>query len=321
MLIDYKFKKFSPIHMSIIEKTNEIIDEYVVSGLTLTLRQMYYQFVGRGLFPDSRRFRFSTSGNKWVQDSSGTSNLQRNYKWLGKIISDAKLAGLMSWSAMKDLTRELHTTPVWHSPDSIIDACADQFKIDLWLGQPRRVFVWIEKDAGLSVVQQACSQHRVSYMSTRGFASMQGLHDEAMRHKTLLRQGITPIIILITDHDPSGMMMEQDLRNRFSTFGVSTQFTRIALTLQQVYDYNLPSDPCKLSDSRSTRYIDLYGERAYELDALRPEVLSSMITQEIESNILDTAQWSHMLDTEEEHRHTLRLLSDNYFDVISTLPY
>ncbi len=71
-------RQFSARSEGAILDANEIIDEYRDQGFTLTLRQLYYQFVARGLIP----------------------NTQRDYKRLGSILNDARLAGLVDWDAI-----------------------------------------------------------------------------------------------------------------------------------------------------------------------------------------------------------------------------
>jgi hypothetical protein len=69
-------KRFSASSLAIIEQANAILREYDQRGLVLTLRQLYYQFVSRGLMP----------------------NKQTEYKRLGTmIISGARLAGMVDW--------------------------------------------------------------------------------------------------------------------------------------------------------------------------------------------------------------------------------
>jgi hypothetical protein len=119
--ICYTPKNFSATSLSLIEQANLIIEEYRAAGFMLTLRQLYYQFVARDLIP----------------------NRQREYKRLGSIVNDARLAGLIDWAAIEDRGRNLLTVATWDDPESIIEACADQFKLDLWEDQPYRPEVWI----------------------------------------------------------------------------------------------------------------------------------------------------------------------------------
>jgi hypothetical protein len=47
--IAYVQKRFSAVTKSLIYQANQIIGEYQKAGFDLTLRQLYYQFVARGL--------------------------------------------------------------------------------------------------------------------------------------------------------------------------------------------------------------------------------------------------------------------------------
>jgi hypothetical protein len=123
-------RAFRPDSQRIIEQAVEIIEDYTAQGFTLTLRQLYYQFVARDLIP----------------------NRQSEYKRLGSIINDARLAGLIDWDMIEDRTRNVRKVSAWESPQEIVSAIAEQYKEDLWAGQSQRVEVWIEKDALVGVV-------------------------------------------------------------------------------------------------------------------------------------------------------------------------
>lgn len=118
-------KRFTTASQQTIKQANAILAEYEAQGLVLTLRQVYYQFVARGLLE----------------------NKQENYKRLGSILNDARLAGLVDWSMMEDRTRNVRTITTWDSPADIIAAVANQYKENLWGTQKWRPEVWIEKDA------------------------------------------------------------------------------------------------------------------------------------------------------------------------------
>lgn len=105
--------------LAVIGQANQIIQDYQRRGFTLTLRQLYYQFVSRDLIP----------------------NKQTEYKRLGKIINDGRMAGLIDWSAIEDRTRNVRKPAAWASPGAIIDAVADQYQEDLWRGQQHYVEV------------------------------------------------------------------------------------------------------------------------------------------------------------------------------------
>ncbi len=139
--ICYVEHRFGAKALLTIKKANEILEEYTKQGFDLTLRQLYYQFVSRAIIP----------------------NNQREYKNLGGIINDARLAGLIDWDHIVDRTRNIRGNTHWSNPSSIISACASQFMIDKWADQPYRVEVWIEKDALIGVIERVCRMLDISY--------------------------------------------------------------------------------------------------------------------------------------------------------------
>src|SRR3990167_8496032 len=106
--IAYIDKKFSADTIAVIDRANTIILDYQAQGFDLTLRQLYYQFVARGLIP----------------------NRDTEYKKLGSVINDARLAGMIDWNAIQDRTRNLRALTHWTSPEAIINAVAAQFRYD-----------------------------------------------------------------------------------------------------------------------------------------------------------------------------------------------
>lgn len=122
-MICYVEKRFNEVALEMIDKVNDLVDRYQAQGFDLTLRQIYYQFVAADLFPADRKFRMTDAG-KWVRDPEGTINAEPNYKWLGDIISEGRRAGLIDWEAIVDRTRHVE--------------------------------VWVEKDALVGVIEQAC---------------------------------------------------------------------------------------------------------------------------------------------------------------------
>ena len=147
--IEYVAKRFGAASKAVIDRVNIIIGEYAAQGFTLTLRQAYYALVSRGLLP----------------------NKQKEYKRLGSIINDARLAGLVDWSAIVDRTRHVNKNSHWNSPAEIVRACAEQFQIDKWENQDNYVEVAIEKDALLGIIEPVCRALDVAYFSCRGYTS------------------------------------------------------------------------------------------------------------------------------------------------------
>lgn len=286
-------RNFSAGSLAIIETANSILEEYDEQGLVLTLRQLYYQFVARDIIP----------------------NKQTEYKRIGSIINDARLAGLIDWDMMEDRTRHVRTARAWTSPATIVEAVADQYQEDLWAGQRFRPEVWIEKDALLGVIERACIDLRVSYFACRGNTSQSAQYEAGTRFRKCINDGQTPIVFHLGDHDPSGIDMTRDNQERLNMFtrrGIKVK--RLALNMSQVEQYNPPPNPAKESDSRFAGYAALYGNESWELDALNPSVIDRLIRTNIEQ-LIDRKRWNASKAQEEENKAKLQAVSDRWDDV------
>src|SRR5260370_20237713 len=141
MKIAYQDDSFAPAQVDVIMQAEAICAEYAAQGYTLTLRGLYYQFIRRDAFPESRR------------NAAGTKNHQQNYKWLGDLVSRARVAGRIDWSHINDPTRESSGGDGgWDSPGSAVHSIVDWYSIPRWEGQGNYVEVWVEKDALSDVI-------------------------------------------------------------------------------------------------------------------------------------------------------------------------
>ncbi len=278
--IAYIEKKFHPSSLRVIEQANEILEEYQANSYDLTLRQLYYQFVARDLFPEDRRW--SWAGTKWVRDTEGTKNADPNYKWLGTKTNDARLAGLMDWNTIVDRTRNLLAFQHWNSPAERIKACSYGYHIDIRSTQDYYIEVWVEKEALIEIVERTCDQHDVPCFACRGYMSQSAMWRAAVRRFVIQEdEGFLTKVFYLGDHDPSGVDMPRDIQDRMEMFGSHVEVDTLALTMEQIEELKPPHDPAKLTDSRSKKYVKRYGSKAWELDALEPEFIDNLITESI----------------------------------------
>lgn len=293
--IQYKEISFRQKSLDLIELINSVIDEYSAQGYELTLRQAYYQLVARGYIE----------------------NNERSYKNIGSLINDGRLAGLIDWNSITDRTRNLRNRAHWDQPQDVIYSAKYSYLLDKWEGQPNYVEVWVEKDALIDIVGQACRPLDTPHFSCRGYTSQSEMWSAAQR---FIRQKNREAryIIHLGDHDPSSIDMTRDIQERLEMFGADVYVKRVALTMNQVTTYNPPPNPAKITDSRCGKYIDQYGEESWELDALEPQMLTKLITNEVTA-LRDDAIYQAICDREEAEKHELQTVADEYQKVISFL--
>jgi hypothetical protein len=306
--ISYKSMNFKTETVRLINSANEIIAAYIARGFRLTLRQLYYQFVSRDLFPAD-----------WADPRTGSVNNQRSYKRLGDLVNNGRLCGRIDWDAIEDRTRNLESLSVWGSPAAIVRACSSQFRRDLWDTQAYRVEVWIEKDALAGVFEGVCEELRVPYLSCRGYTSQSEMWRAAQRLVEYEEAGKEVVILHFGDLDPSGVDMSRDIEKRLGEFGVKDlDFKRLALNQDQIERYNPPPNPVKMTDSRSDRYTARFGDESWELDALEPEVLATLVRTNV-AGYRDDSEWETALEQENEDKRLLGQVAEKWNRVTSKL--
>ena len=137
-------------------------------------------------------------------------------------------------------------------------------------------------------------------MVARGYASLSFLHGAADYIKEL---EVPTYLYHLGDFDPSGVNAGQkiELTLREMAPDAEIHFKRIAVTLEQIRDWDLPSRPTKTTDSRSKGF----GDISVELDAIPPTDLRDLVTMAIEQHLP-----KHQLDilkiAEAEERKLIR---------------
>lgn len=288
---DHKFLKKSIVK---IDHVNSIIDEY--RGKSLTLRQVFYQLVARGFVENSKN----------------------EYDKLGALISNARYAGLIDWNVIEDKTRN-HVGNYGSSwtPAEKIKSAAEYFRLNKWQNQPVYVEVWCEKDAMVDVVKSGCRPTGTPCFSCRGYCSASEMY-RAAKHFIYRADCKERHIIYLGDHDPSGVDMPRYIADRMKLFGASVEIHRIALTMEQIQQFNPPPSYVKATDTRKTGYIKKYGDTCWELDALKPGFVEELVDSAIRP-YFDEKIYEQVLALEKEQRAELQLVADNYHEVVAYL--
>ncbi len=269
----YIEKTFRQASLTLIDAMNEIMAGYEQQGFRLTVRQLYYQLVTRNLIV----------------------NNEREYDHITRLCNDARQAGLMDWDMLEDRTREFITRSRWASGAEVLRTAANSYHQDLWAGQPGRVFCVVEKDALAGVLEPVCNELDIPLLAARGYPSVTVLRAFAVEAiLPAMEEGQEVTILHLGDHDPSGIDMTRDLRDRLALFtGCEVTVERLALNLDQVKERNMPPNPAKATDKRFAEYALRYGKESWELDALPPESLAQLVREATEQHI-DAEQWDEV---------------------------
>lgn len=272
-----KYKELIPI-------VNEILDQY---DFALTVRQIYYRLIS--------------------DPYSLFENTRSNYTGFDRILTKAREKNEIDWTRIEDRTRqsiggegEIDN----ETPEAFLSAyiwtlknCWKHYDKKMWLRQQKFIEVWVEKDALSSLISQACKEYRVLVFPSRGFSSFTKIKEGIERlyqNTEIIADPITnksTYVLHLADHDPSGLNMTRDLKNRFAKYDANfIQVERIGLNIDQVRQFNLRPNPVKRADSRTAEYVQTFGTDCWELDALPPNELQKIVIAEIE-NYVDRPAW------------------------------
>jgi len=285
---EHRFLEKSTIQIATI---NLILNEYKLSGYRLTLRQLYYQMVARGNLP----------------------NENHSYDNLGNLVTDARLAGLIDWDMIEDRNHETSIPNHWEDPAEMVDAYADVFAIDKWMDQQYHLEVIVEKDALSGVLEPVCRNLDVGITADKGYGSTSMLYEigkrlywEAFNEKSIC-------IIYLGDHDPSGIDMTRDLKERLEMFSGldNIEVDRVALNMDQIRLWNPPENPAKEKDNRYKAYVKKYGESCWELDAVPPDQLVELVRSAVLRK-RENEKWHEAIQREEGMREELHTFVDRY---------
>lgn len=319
MLEAFKNVRFTKSTKKIIEQANTIVASYEDDEIRLTLRQLYYRFIALDLFPATKERKNPATGaieqvGDWVDDvynadhklASGTKNTLKNYKRLGGILSDARLAGLLDWRVIEDRGRVPDVPYFQRDVGDFVDSlrrAANAFSLDKWAGQPNYVELWVEKDALASVLEPIARKHAIPLVVNKGYSSQSAMYESADRFKAASDDAPDRknVLLYLGDHDPSGEDMVRDITDRMAMFNAVVTVRKIGLTWEQIERLRPPPNPVKPKDARAAAYIARHGRNCWEVDAIEPRLLRSTI-EGVMRGLVDRAALNRVLEQEAADR-------------------
>jgi hypothetical protein len=246
--------------LQLIEACRDILREIQPASV----RAVCYQLFVRGLLPDMSK--------------ASTARVSTQLTW-------ARENRLISWSWIVDETRETERVSSWADPEAFIRGVKFSYRRDFWVQQPYCVEVWSEKGTVRGTLGPILNEYGVTFRVMHGYTSATVAHQIAREERLDHRPWVA---LYCGDRDPSGMSMsEVDLPGRISRYGGLVDIERVAINADDALSPDLPSFSAetKRGDSRYRWFVENYGHRCWELDALSPAVLRERVEERIKAYI------------------------------------
>jgi hypothetical protein len=256
----------------VLDRAREIVSEY---DDAMTLRQLFYRLVSEELLP----------------------NNTSSYNTLSGHTAEARRAG--TFPTLVDRTRKIDRPRTFADPDEAKRWLREIYCRDRTEGQAESVYLGVEKDALAGLLSSWFEEYGLPVVALRGYAS-QTLADDVAAD--IGRQNRPAVLLYAGDHDASGDDIVRDFTARVARF---EDVVRVALTAEQVEEYDLPPLPGKTTDSRMRGFAARHGRIIQvEVDALPPDALRDLFASAL-GPYLDLSKFRSCLAREERDRAEL----------------
>ena len=235
------------------------IFDIVAEQQPMTVRQVFYRAVVMNLVEKSEKGYCKVQDDLTVLRRNGT----LPYDWL---------------------TDEGRAPRQPYMVEGIVEALNNarrHYRKDPWQDKEELVQIWVEKNALAGVINPVTSEYGVALMVTVGYSSITFAYEAA---QTIDAFDGPVFIYHFGDFDPSGQdaarALEEELR--LHAPGADITFTRVAVTPEQIREWNLPTRPTKASDPRAAKFG---SAQSVELDAIEPNRLRQLVRDTLEQHL------------------------------------
>ncbi len=206
-------------------------------------------FKNRGIKPTLRTIFYSLVSLNVIE------NTKSSYKQLSDYTVKKRECGVLPMNCFTDASRSIieDFDDRFITLDDYINiaisylrnASTDYAKnVPRWYKQPNYVEVWIEKDAMVGTFHSILQDMQIRIVPTRGFSSITFLYSNVNRLKKIQDTGRSIFIRYFGDFDPSGEIIEHNIKNKLQSYGLSRfDFNRIAINESHISKFRLPQNP------------------------------------------------------------------------------
>jgi hypothetical protein len=279
--------------VKLIMQVKEVLEEYR-AYLPMTARQIFYRLVGVYGYPKT----------------------ESAYSRLTEHLVRARRAGMIPFEHIRDDGISLMAHAHYADENAFFKQVNDMgkaYKRDKLANQKMDVRVYCEAAGMIPQLARVCEAYSIPVYSCSGFDSLSGKYELKEACKAAFTyQARKTVVLHLGDYDPSGESifndgLVEDIHAFLAKDVISKEphevavFERVALKGEHVERFNLPTEPPKVTDSRTKNW---QGEEACQLEALPPDVLSSLLDATIKT-YLNLAVLERDQKAEEEERRRI----------------
>lgn len=247
-------------------------------------------------------------------------NDERSYNSLTELLTRARIEGYVPMEVIGDETRPVTIWDVHRDVQGYIRKEVDGFCKNYWRelmqSQPNHIEIVGEKNTIAPIIRPIAAKYTIPMTIGRGFCSLRPRYDIAERFRKSGKDKL--IVLILSDFDPDGEeiahSLARSLRDDFEIEQIEP--VKVALTANQIEEFDLPVGGKAKKDSKNyPRFVKKYGVDVWELEALPPETIQSLLQNAIDA-VIDAEAFNHEIDQEKADAAKLESVRHVVFDTL-----
>lgn len=188
--------------------------------------------------------------------------------------------GDLPFAWIVDNTRWQRKPHTHNDIESFLAESARLYRRDMWNHSDVYVEVWCESDSVAGALMPVTYEFDVPLMVVRGYTSTTFAHSAA---KHIERDGRPAFLYYFGDHDPSGLDIERNLKEKLGRYAPRAEInlSRVTVTAEDIAEMDLPGSIKKATDTRSRNFVG----KAVEIESVPVETLRTWCREVIEQHV------------------------------------
>jgi hypothetical protein len=224
----------------------------------------------------------SVRGLYYAAEVAGVPGIDKSDLAYGRVVAQVltlRRNGRLSYHLISDATRYAIKPTSYLNPQDAIIGLTENYRKALWTDTKVFLEVWLEKRALIGAIYPITAKYDVPLMPAGGFTSetfafnaVEDRGDDTRRY----------VVLYFGDFDRAGQdcarILERKLRRFAEDKGIPVEFHNVAVTLEQIEAWNLPTREHKRKSKADQNWP---YDFACELDAITPEDLRILVEKSI----------------------------------------
>jgi hypothetical protein len=225
--------------------------------------------------------------------------------------------GIIPFDWIADHTRTTYRPRSFDNIAQSVEEAAESYRRRVWTDSACGVRIFVEKNALADVLYKVTGRYDVPLHVVRGYSSLSYLHEIA---KAIKARGKPVYCYHFGDYDPSGQDAARDIEEKLRRYsgGATIYFERVAVTLEQIEEWSLPSRPTKTDEwaqkhgkkRGDTRAKKFGRDTSVELDAIPVDKLLALARARIKRHIRKKRFKALLIAEKKDRRRLQRIAAD-----------